>query len=274
MPVPPEFNHVEHLQSVYRRWLNREVREWFRSADGDEQDDDITTPRGSLLVACTHLDSDSLIMTQMRQQLFDRIRLQKFQIPVVGIPTGSVEESRRYRPQIMLYFQEDQADVYSEYAPVTGEISVRLMNHTSETITPAIANQMANRIQVNFGTGGGYIWRKGKHMMSYIDRNKGYQLQLLVRNEGDGRQLIDRVLDLQTDTPNWSKAQYKENLEPVEAYPTLPDRERVYGEVRRLPRKRPIADVRFQFAVLHVWGLTNPVPLVDRTGLWPSALAS
>lgn len=272
MPLSPEFNHTEHLQSVYRQWLNREVREWFRNSDGDEIDDDITTPKGSLQVACFHRDSDSLLMTQMRFQLFEKLRLQKFQIPITGIPRGSVEESRRYRPQVMLFFQEDQADTIAEYAPVTGEISYRLMDHTSETITPAVAQVISNRIKTNFGAGNGYIWRKGKHMMSYIDRDEGYQLQLLVRTENDGRQLIDRVLDLKGKSPEFSKAHFKENLEPTEAYPTLPRTKRIYGEQRREPRKRPIADVRFQYAVLDVWGLTNVIPLVDRAGIFPSAM--
>lgn len=274
MTVPPEFNHVEHLQSVYRQWLNREVREWFRDADGNELDDDLTTPKGSLKIACYHQDSDSLIMTQMRFQLFERLRLQKFQIPVTGIPRGSIEESRRYRPHVLLYFQEDQADIINDFAPVTGEISYRLMEHTSESITPQIAQVIGNKIKLSFGASGGYVWKKGKHMFSYNDKNKGYQFQILVRNEAEGRQLIERVLDLNNHAPDWSKAQFKENLEPVNAYPTLPSNERIFGETRRTPRKRPIADVRFQYATLDVWGLAHVIPLVDRTGIFPGALVS
>ncbi|WP_228038362.1 hypothetical protein [Nodosilinea sp. LEGE 06152] len=165
-------------------------------------------------------------------------------------------------------------DVDVEFAPVTGEVSFRLMQYDSDTITPAIAQVLATRVRSNFAVGGGYQWRKGRGMLSYTDKRKGYQLQILCRNEGSGRELVDRVLDVGQDTPDWEKASYSENLEEGAAYPVIPPTERIYGEIRRLPRRRPIATVRFQYALLHIWGLQNPIPLVDRTGLWPSELAS
>lgn len=274
MALPPEFQSVEHLQSVIRRWTNREIVDWFNDLGGEDWDADISTSRGSLRVACTHQDADSLLTTSLRLALFDRVRSQKFQIPMVGIPTGTVEEQRKYRPQVTMYFQEDLGDVDDGFAPVTGEISFRLMEFTSETITQANALAVANRIKTEFSNGGGYLWRKGKHMMTYIDKNKGYQLQLLVRNELEGRELITKVLNVKNDVPNWTKAQYKENLEPAAAYPTNPGTGRIYGETRTLPRHRPIASVRFQFAVLHIWGLTHPKTLVDRSGLLGSSLAA
>lgn len=274
MALPPEFQSVEHLQSVIRRWTNREIVDWFNDLGGEDWDADISTSRGSLRVACTHQDADSLLTTSLRLALFDRVRSQKFQIPMVGIPTGHVEETRKYRPQVMMYFQEDAGDVEESFAPVTGEISFRLMEFTSETITQAAAQIVANKIKTEFSNGGGYLWRKGKHMITYFDKAKGYQLQLLVRNEAEGRQLIAKVLDIRNDVPNWSNCQYKENLEPAAAYPTNPGSDRIYGEVRRLPRRRPIASVRFQFAMLHIWGLTHPKTLVDRSGLLGSPLAA
>lgn len=273
MPLPPEFSEQEHLQSVIRRWMNREIREFFRDADEDEWDEDITTPKGSLRVACNHRDTDSLIMTQLRWLLFERVRLQRIQVPITGIPTGSFQPTRRFKPQVQLYFQEDLEDVDPGFEPVTGEVSFRLMNQDSDTITPAFAQVLATRVRSNFSVGGGYRWRKGRGMLSYTDKRKGYQLQLLCRTENDGRQLVDRVLDVGQDTPDWDKAAYSENLAEGSAYPVIPPTERIYGQIRRLPRRRPIATVRFQYALLHVWGLQNPIPLVDRTGLWPSELA-
>lgn len=274
MTIPPEFNEQEHLQSVVRQWINREVREWFQELGGEDWDPDITTPRGSLRYACTHQDTDNLLMTQMRWNLFDRIRLQKLQVPVYGIPVAEHQENVRFRPQIMLYFQEDQTDVDAGYAPVTGEISFRLMDHTYDTITPTIAQTYAQRINTEFANGGGYIWRKGKVMVTYTDRLKGYNLQIRCRNEEAGREVISKVLDIQNDTPDWERANVKNNLNAAAAYPTIPPTDRVYGDTIRLPRRFPVADIRFQYSVMHVWGRVNPVPLVDRTGLWPSALVA
>ena len=44
---------------------------------------------------------------------------------------------------------------------------------------------------------------------------------------------------------------------------------RAYGEIRRQPRRRPIADVRFQLARMDVVGVPAPIILVDRSGTYP-----
>jgi hypothetical protein len=58
----------------------------------------------------------------------------------------------------------------------------------------------------------------------------------------------------------------------MEAFPTIPGQDFIYGKTRRRPRRRPIADVRFQCALLHVHGLPNPIVLYDRSGAYSTAL--
>lgn len=272
--LPPDFSEQEHLQDAIRRWMNREIRDYFSDLGGDDWDENITTPKASLRVACTHKDTDSLLMTSLRWDLFERVRLQKIQVPIVGIPAGDVHETRKFKPQIFLYFQEDFQDIEPGFAPVTGRITFRLMQYQYDQITPAIAQTLAQRINSNFNLGPGYVWRKGRVMVSYTDRGRGYQLQLLSRTENDGLQLINQVLDINNHTPDLTLCNVTENQLETAAYPVIPPTDVIYGESRRLPRRRPIADVRFQYAVLHVWGLVHPIPLVDRTGLWPSALVA
>lgn len=274
MTLPADFSEQEHLQDAIRRWMNREIRDYFSDLGGDEWDEDITTPRASLRVACSHKDTDSLLMTSLRWDLFERVRLQRIQVPITGIPTSDVHETRKFKPQIFLYFQEDLGDIEPGYSPVTGRITFRLMQYQYDQITPAIAQTLAQRVNSNFNLGAGYLWRKGKVMVSYTDKSKGYQLQLLCRTESDGTQLINQVLDINTDAIDLSKCNVSENQLEAVAYPVIPPNDFVYGDTRRLPRRRPIADVRFQYALLHVWGLVHPIPLVDRTGLWPSALVA
>ncbi|MBE9157696.1 hypothetical protein IQ265_12790 [Nodosilinea sp. LEGE 06152] len=274
MPLPADFSEQEHLQGVVRRWMNREIVTHFRGADQSDLDDDLATSESHLAWACKHKDTDSLIMTQLRWLLFERVRLQRIQVPITGIPAGDAVERREYKPQIFLYFQEDLADVESGYTPVSGEISFRLMQYNYDQITPAIAQALATRINSNFALGSGYIWRKGKVTVSYTDKSKGYQLCLYCRTEAEGIQLVNQVLDINTDAYDADKCNVKENKAPAAAFPTIPPLDYIYGDSRRLPRKRPIADVRFQYALLHVWGLRHPIPLVDRTSLWPSALVA
>lgn len=273
MTLPDNFSPSEHLQDLCKKYLNREVREFFSDLGGENWDPDIGTTRGSLRYGCTHQDNDSLNMTILRWLLYNHVRTLKFQVPHYGIPVSSFQESRKFKPQLMLYFQEDIGDVEPGFPPVTGEISIRLMNYTSSSLTPAVANTFATRVRSNFGGGGGLIWRKGRTMVTYAEWAKGYQLQLLSRSATDGRNIISQVLDLQNDTPNWKFCNVSENEESGAAYPPVPELDQVYGSSRRQPRRRPVADVRFQYAVLNIHGLQNPVVLYDRSGLWPNAVA-
>lgn len=272
--VPPSYPE-ENLQSVIRRWMNREIREYFNDFGVDENwSPDLTTPRGVLASVLQHSDDDTYQITQLKCWFFEHIKSQAYRVPYYGIPVASYQETRKFKPQIKLFFQEDFADVDPDFPPVTGEVSFRLANHTHETITPAIAQQFATRIDTSFATGAGRVWRKGKDMASYTDKARGYQLQLLSRSEADARILIESILDIQQDTPDWSKMNYSSNQEEMTAYPTLPPVDFIYGDSRRLPRKRPIADVRFMSAFLHVWGMPNPIVLVDRTGAHSTALVA
>ncbi|MFG6105225.1 hypothetical protein U2F10_23410 [Leptothoe sp. EHU-05/26/07-4] len=86
--------------------------------------------------------------------------------------------------------------------------------------------------------------------------------------------MTEAVLDIQNDTPEWSYFNEKVNAEPAAAFPTIPDIDQAYGKSRRQPRRRPVADVRFQYASLEVLGVPNPIILVDRTGILPAPLVS
>ncbi|MEO0348842.1 MAG: hypothetical protein AAF282_02190 [Cyanobacteria bacterium P01_A01_bin.15] len=276
MTLPDGFSHVEHLQDTLRRTFKREVREWFREVDLDDLD--INTPRTSLATACEHQDEDSLIMTVARVLLFETVRGRAVNVLAGGLSNGVGETRRRHsvlrrdHPQIVLYFLEDLSDVEPGYEPVQGRISFRLMDHTASTMTPAIAQTYAQRIKSNFATGGGFIWKKGREMGSYADWPKGYQFQLLVKTEAEARRIIEASLNVQNDTPNWEFFNYSTNAEPATAFPTIPETNRVYGETKRGPRRRPVADVRFQYAHMIVPGRSSPVALVDRTGLLSGAL--
>jgi len=270
MSLPDQFNAFEHLQDTWRKVHNRRVREHFRDLAEPDQEWDATieTPRGALRVACTMSDNDTADMTIIRTLLFWVVlgEASALQVPVYGIPVPAYQEARKFNPQIMLYFQEDLQDVADGYAPVTGEITFRLMNQSAQTLSQAEVQQYALRVRSAFASGMGYVWKKGKVMCSYTDRERGYQFKMLCRSKAEGKSLIQQVLDIQNHTPNWKFLNTSENEEVMERYPTVPPNQTILGRSRRMPRARPIADVRFQFASLHIWGLQNPIVLVDRSG--------
>lgn len=270
MPLPTNFDDWEHFQSVLIRTQNRVVREEFRDVGDDDWDPDIATPRGSLRVACTLKDNDSTLFVILRLFLYYFVlrKARDLVHPVYGSLIEGEGTGRKYKPQITLFFQEDLQDIETGYAPVTGEISFRLMNQASDNLTESELKEYARKIKTAFTTGEGFVWKKGKELSSYTDWDKGYQLQLLVRNKAEGRRIVEQVLDIQGHSPQWEKFNHQENENPSDAYPTVPGNEFILGKSRKKPRKRPIADVRFQYAILKTFGLPNPICLVDRSGVF------
>lgn len=265
MPVPDNFSEFEHLQSTLLRVHNRLVRDEFNDITDDDLD--LAIPRSSLRWACLLKDNDTgdMIIQRFLLFYFSLRKAQDLQQPFYGIPLDDLQASRKFKPQITLYFREDENDVEENYRPVWGEISFRLMNESSTTIQRQELINLANKIKAEFGAANGYVWRKGRKLFSYTDKERGYQLQLICRDENDAKQLVNKVLDLQDHTPDWKF--FKSNIteEESDAYPYNPGNQTILGESKRKPRRRPMVDVRFQYATSTIWGLNKPIALYDRS---------
>ena len=274
--LPLDFNDFEHLQSVIRKVHKKQVREAFSDLGGDEWLPNINTPRASLRQACTIYDSDSALIMLLKQNLYFLTlrKAQDYQAPIVGMPKGSLDPIRKYKPQIYLYFKEDADDVDPDFSPVDGRISFRLLNEDSESITKTKLTTLANKIKTEFGVSNGYTWKKGKEYYSYTDKEKVYQLKILAFSESEARQLITKILSIQNDTFQAKKFNKSSNDDPTAAYPTLPSTQNILGDVTRDPRRRPVATVRFQHATANVWGKPDLIPLYDRTFRYLNALVN
>ncbi len=276
MVLPLDFNEFEHLQSVIKKLHNKEVREAFSDLGGDEWLPEINTPRGSLRQACTIHDSDSALIMLLKQNLYFLTlrKAQDYQAPWVGMPKGSLDPIRKYKPQIFLYFKQDSGDVEEGYSPIDGRISFRLMDEDSETITKTKLLALANKIKTEFGVNNGYTWKKGKEYYSYTDKEKGYQLQILAFSESEAKQLINKVLDIQGHSFQAKKFRKSVNDDPTAAYPTIPPQQSILGDLTREPRLRPVETVRFQYAIANIWGKPDLIPLYDRTFKYLNALVT
>lgn len=266
MPVPDDFNSVKHFQDTLRRLHNKQVRDYFSDVGGDEWELDISTTRASLRAACTIDDNDTLTQCLYRYIFFHISvrRGEEFTEPVYGIPVGSFQQTRKFKPQIKLIFKEDREDVYPDYSPLTAEYTCRLMDVDSDTITQTKINQIALKIKQEFTSAGGYRFHKGKTLVTYYEPNKGYSLQVYAYSVAEGREIINKILNIQNHTPDWQNSTVNENQEPSQAYPTIPQTKTILGKSTRLPRKRPVGYVRFQYALLHLWGKDKAIPLCDR----------
>lgn len=267
MPIPEDFSETEHLQSLVRRYVNKLVRQDFKDLGGDDWDPDVTTTRGAMRHALTHEDNDPITTTLLRLFIYYFIynKAKSLQADIFGIPASSFDEIRKYKPQITLYFSQDTDDVEDGENKVEGEISFRLMDESSTSLTQAEINSYALKIKNDFAVPGKLVWSKGRLMVSYSDWSKGYSLQLLVSSKVEGKNLIQKVLSIQNHTPDWRYMAVKENEEPQDAYPNNPGLQTILGETYKKPRRRPVEQVKFRYATLAVQGKKRPINLVDTT---------
>lgn len=263
-------NDIEIFQSFCRLHINKEIRKFFKDVTID---DDLDTPRGVAKNVCLHKDVDPFELTVGRLLAYYLVCGAFEGTPVYGIPTTAFQEQRKFKPQIQLYFQEDHNDVDAGYSPVTGEISFRLMNQESTTLSNSEVTGYANKIKAAFAKPS-FIWKKGKELYSYTDWDKGYQLQLLCRSEAEAKRIVEQVLDIQGHSPEWKRLRKNEAVDTASTYPTLPGNQTILGKSRKKPRLRPIAEVRFQYALLHIHGLPRAITLVDRTGTFANPVVS
>lgn len=261
----------KNLKSFLRKSYNREVNEWFKDITSELPDN--STGRNQAKRACLILPTDSQSLSLMKMLAF-RFTVQKTHLRphIYGTPIGTLDAQRKYRPQIVLEFLEDENDLEIGYSRVDGRISFRLMDETTSTVSKTELTSIAKKIKAEFGTPKGYVWKKGKDLASYVDKPKGYQFQLLVKTKADAKEIIGKVLSLNSVSPNWNKFSYKEADNPTGAYPTVPGNQTILAKTHKEPRRRPIADVRFQSAYCSIWGLPEPIALYDLTFMHPNAL--
>ncbi len=189
------------------------------------------------------------------------------------------DPGRKYHPLVRLYFKQD-----SDFVAGTnqlkgrgrnrkvGEVTFRLMDETTETITEANLKTLGQRIKQVFGEGEGYVWNKGKELYTYADWSRGYQMQMLCRSEAQARDLAIKVLSLQGHTPIWKYMTKGKNVAGEERFPIERQTKVILGEQVELPLQRPNVDVRFKLADVRVNPLYKWVTIYDKTGKRTSAL--
>lgn len=229
-------------------------------------------------LGCTHQEQDSINQTILRMFLFYLIVSgeERFGTKVYGIPIQEHQARVRFKPQIMLYFEQpfDQRETVGgeRVAPVTGEISVRLRTEEFDSVSESELRSIGNLVKTQFGGTTPKLWQKGKNYFTYYDKAKGHQFKILVRTRSEGRDLVKDALGLIGETPDWEFANWKENEDAESAFPETTQTGTVLGKVRRLPRKRPNATVEFRYAIAHVWGEPMPICLYDCSGRFRQAL--
>jgi hypothetical protein len=260
MPLPDNFSPWEHLQSTLRIYHNKFVREEFNDI---EFDDALDIPRGSLKLACLLTDDDTVDMTVLRFWLFflHTRKARDFQAPLYGVPIQDYDARIKYKPQVTLYFSQDDDSVPQKRHPSSAEISFRLVSETAQTITENDLNTIARRIKTEFGATNGYRWRKGHILCTYRSRDDGLHLQIYAFSESEAKEVIKKVCDVAVKPFN---DDYLVVHESRRSWPTNPGTQVILGKPREKPVERPTVYVRFRKATVSIHGLPNPIKLVGR----------
>lgn len=262
MPLPEPFSDVEHWQRVVRREYNDEIRQHFRDKFGDSGswDAEIETTRGQMLQALLHQDSDPVQLTLGRMQLYQFVFTQRQEVPILFDETKRPTDDFTYKPEIKLYFTQSRTEIAKGEVPATGEITYRIMTESSESLTEAEVRTRANRIKTLFTEPSLFVWHKGKEKFTYVDKPNGYNFKLLVTTETEAKRIIEQVLDIENKTPDFDRLVHHEDKA---TYNNIVQTKRIYGKLRKVPRRRPTEDVKFRYASLKVNGIPRPIYIVD-----------
>lgn len=259
MAIPADFNEWTNLRDLIKLEHNKAVKLYYKN----QLDDDVSTPKSRLKHSCVIKDNDTVDMLLLRMWLFEVTcgHTQSIQRPVYGIPVQDTQSEWKFKPQVKLHFLEpwDKETHETQKLPqLEGEITFRLVNESSDSITRAKAEVLAKKIKQEFATPV-FNWEKGWYKCTYLDLERGYDFRLLVKSKVEGERVVKQVLNIQNHTFNKDCLQF---VEHDRSYPVNPGTHKVYGRTVKKPVKRRRSDVKFRYAQLLIWGIPNPVNLV------------
>jgi hypothetical protein len=145
------------------------------------------------------------------------------------------------------------------YNPHESEITFRLMDEDSSTISRAKAERLARDIKREL-TNPAMVWEKGWYKSTYFDNERGYDLRIFNKSRAEGEKVIRQVLSIQDDAFD---SQFYQFIDHDKTFSINSGTHRVYGQTRKKPRWRPRVDVKFRYAQLLIWGRQKPVNLVE-----------
>lgn len=273
MTTNNNFTPVEHFKSVAIQTYNKLVREEFKDIEEDLSNS-ITTPRSSLKTACLINPNDSQILINNKMMMFYFVlrKASDLQPPLAAIDYESIQQKVVFKPQITLFFKEKQSEVETGFFPIKSQISLRLIDETHLTITNSKLKSIATKIKSDFGGNTPFKFRRGKISISYKDKNNGYRFWLLAYSKDEAKNLLSNILGLVNKTPQWEYLNVSETDNSSEAYPILPPQKNILGELRRLPRKRPVGNVYFSHATAEIYGVPKPIFLYGGANSFRKAL--
>ncbi|ELS04812.1 hypothetical protein Xen7305DRAFT_00045480 [Xenococcus sp. PCC 7305] len=265
--------------AVSRNWLNQrsflqqtynaEVEEWFADIAGSELDN--SDPRVQTKKACFVEPTDSQNMALIKLMTF-RYTVQQVHLrpDVYGIESIPFQENVSFRPQVTLFFTQDASAAVPDRRRIEGQISFRLVNETSATMTKAKAQNIAEAIRDAMVGTAPFVWKKGKYKLIYKDPEFGLNLNIMALNETEGLAVVQKMITIVGASYNSDLLRVSEPKKESETNPS--GTVLVFEKQRKQRRWRPTGNVRFRYALLTIHGMQNRITLVDTTSAYLDAL--
>ncbi|MEM1369926.1 MAG: hypothetical protein AAGG02_18355 [Cyanobacteria bacterium P01_H01_bin.15] len=250
-------------RSFLRKFWNPLVNDWFKDIDPDILPSN-ATGRQAARAACLIGSDDSRIAAQLSVTTFQELRRSVESLPkVAGVLYEDIDREITYRPKVTMFFQQDSSSVPDYEDPEGGIISFRLIDETSESLTVAKLKSLAREIKTEFAAGNGYLWKKGRIVVSTRNQKIGLPQKIFCLNETEGKEVyqkVFRILDKSYDKDllNVKTPERKSVTNPTGS-------KRILGLRVKVKKWRPVVNVRFQYAAIKIHGIVQPIVLVDRS---------
>jgi hypothetical protein len=243
--------------------FNAEVYRWFKDVD----DTNTTSASRKALRDSLLIGAKDSRTTAMFKITYFREQVQKVQYKptIVGVTKDELDASisPKYKPHVILYFQQDLSAVAQGFTRLDARISFRLMDETNQLLTRAKLQTLATQIKTELATGNGWTFDKGKYITSYKDAEHGYNFQVYGINEAEGEKVVKKILSIRNHTFNDKLLSLST---PSRNSDNTPQSTTILGQTYKEPRWRPTSTVRFSYADVILHNLPEPICLVDKTG--------
>lgn len=254
------------IRSWLRRTYNKEVHEFFKDIPADlDLDLDITTGRSATKAVCLIGAQDSQSIAEIKRGIFrdlkEKAGLKAQQHDYETLPDFSFEGF----PQVQLWFYEKYSKAKLEKRNMArARVSFRIID---DDWSKSKAEAMAQKIYNKFATPA-FNFEKGSKKAHYRDKQKGYEFILAVPDITEAKRVIEAVLDLKGDTPNWKLLNLSDK--PDETFNVVESMRVMSKTVRTV--QRPSTRVYFNYAIAKVPPLPEDFPLVDISARYWNAL--
>jgi hypothetical protein len=144
------------------------------------------------------------------------------------------------------------------------EKSFRLMKVDPATVTLKTLQDLAKRIHSKFNN-----WQivLGKNAYNYVNWDQGVQLQqMYFKNIDEAKKLVDAILDITGQSPDWKYLNGDSNAQAEERYPEIPNKVILAGQSIRTYQQRPFGTVKFTKAYILFPHITRYEFLCDAKG--------